>query len=255
MSAQDSISGADNSFRRAWALQIGFADGYGTYRDMGTAPLSFNGLVLQQNLGLLFILPQRMEFSLVTRSSLGVVEDAVRPIFNFSAFDISNTTRLKFLKTFKNNSKLYWGVAMTNFLDVTVNPDYENATAGISDFFGPEAIGRIELKSRRETPLFFHGEIALMPVAALLRPGYSYIDNYTSTHPVIDALFSDFDVSIKPFAAISTDIGIDIVTGPASRISISYLWNYHSSGNSGFHRFDHATHLLAVDFVMKLSKN
>jgi hypothetical protein len=57
---------------------------------------------------------------------------------------------------------------------------------------------------------------------------------------------------MKPFAAISTDIGIDIITGEASRISFSYLWSYHSSGNSGQHRYDHATHLLAIDFFVKL---
>lgn len=246
----------DNTFRRAWALQIGFADGYGTFRDMGTAPLSFDGLLLQHNLGLHFIFPQRMEFSIVSQSALGIFEDAIEPTLNFSTFDIHNTTRLKFIKALKKNNsttlQLYWGAAMTNFLDVTVNQNYENAAAGVSDFFGPEAVGRIDLKLRQESPLLFHGEVALMPVAAVLRPGYSYIDNYTATHPVIDALFTDFDVSIKPFASISTDLGIDIITGPASRISFSYLWSYHTSGNSGHHRFDHATHMLAIDFLVKL---
>ncbi len=74
----------------------------------------------------------------------------------------------------------------------------------------------------------------------------------TPSEPDLKGLFSDFDVSVKTFAGVSTDIGIDIVTGPASRITFSYLWSYHTTGDSGHHRFDHATHLLSVDFLVKL---
>lgn len=199
-----------------------------------------------------------MEFSIVSRSSIGAFEDAVDPMLNFSSFDVNNMLRLKFLKatkkTFADSSifHLYLGASLCNFLDVTVNPNYENAAAGVSNFFGPEAIAHLRMEPKWNVPVIFHGELALMPVAAVLRPGYSYIDNYTATNSVIDALFSDFEVNVKPFAAISTDIGIDIITGPASRISFSYLWNYLSTGNSGFHRFDHASHLLAIDFIIKL---
>lgn len=250
-SSQNSPLPNDNNVRRAWALQLGFADGFGSYRDMGTAPITFNGLMLQQNLALHLIFPERMQFSLVSRSAAGIFEDAVEPSLNFGAYDISNCSSLRFLKPL-NNSRFYLGFALTNFFDLTINPEYENASTGISDFMGPEAIARAELKTRRQSPLLFHGEIALMPIAILLRPGYSYIDNYTSTHPVTDAILSDFDLAIKPFAAISTDFGIDIITGPASRISFSYLWCYHTTGNSGFHRFDRATHLLSIDFLIKL---
>lgn len=230
---------------------------------MGTAPITFDGILLQQSLGVYLVYPKRMEFSIVSRGSIGVFEDAIKPALNFSSFDIHDLLRFKFLKSIGHHSNNesggsrfavipYWGVAMTNFLDVTVNPNYENATPGISDFLGPELIGRIDINTNWSAPIMFHSEIAMMPIAAILRPGYSYIDNYTSTQPVIGALFSDFHVNMKPFAAISTDIGIDIITGEASRISFSYLWSYHSSGNSGQHRYDHATHLLAIDFFVKL---
>lgn len=261
VAAQDSSNYGYENYRRGWSLQIGAADGYGTYRDMGTAPISFNGVVLQQNIGLRLTIPRRMEWGLVSRTSVGIFEDAVAPALNLNAFDIHNTMQLKFLKRIKRGDKdgvderiltTYWGVALSNFLDVTVNTNYENAAAGVSDILGPEAIGRIDIKPRWKVPVLFHGEMAMMPIASVLRPGYSYIDNYSSTQPVLDALFSDFDVSVKTFAGVSTDIGIDIVTGPASRITFSYLWSYHTTGDSGHHRFDHATHLLAVDFLVKL---
>lgn len=257
ISAQDTVTRGNHNYRRGWSLQIGAAEGYGTFRDMGTAPVSFNGLVLQPTLGLHFIFPKRMEFSVVSRNGLGFFEDAVKPALNFSSLDIYSLLRFKFIKAFCSTGHRslftkYWGVALSNFLDVTVNPNYENAAAGISDFFGPEAVGRIDFEPRWVVPILFHGEMAIMPIAGVLRPGYSYIDNYTSANSVANTILSDFEVNIKPFAAVSTDIGIDIVTGPASRISFSYLWCYHSSGNSGAHRFDHATHLLCIDFLIKL---
>lgn len=260
------------AIHHGWALQLGGMAGYGTFRDMGTAPLSFYGVQVQGTLGLHLLFHSlcedakgyhgnqspcarsyRMAFSVVSHTAFGIMEDAVKPNFNFNAFDIHNTLRFKFLKAFKtDNPTLYWGVAMTNFLDVTVNPSYENSAAGVSNFLGPEIIGRINVETKWAAPIMFHGEVDLMALSAILRPGYSYIDNYSSSQPVLDALFSDFEVNIKPFAAISTDIGMDIVTGPASRISFSYIWSFHTTGGSGQHRFDHATHLLSIDFLIKL---
>ena len=241
---------------------MGNAVGYGTFRDMGTAPLSFNGLLFQPTLGLHLIYPKRMEFSFVSRSSLGIFEDAVAPALNFGSFDINFYSRLMFMKAVKGKAassqakakvlQFYWGAALASFLDVTVNTEYENSATGVSYFIGPEAVGRVDIMPRWKAPLMFHAELGLLPVAAVMRPGYSYIDNYTATHPVLDALFSDFDVSLKGFAGADTDIGIDLVTGPASRVSLCYLWSFHTSGNSGYHRFDHATHILAIDLLVRL---
>lgn len=258
LSAQDFYEPTDNDYRRVWSLQLGAAEGYGSYRDLGTSPMSYYGIMLQPTLGLHLVLPSRMEFSVVSRNAVGFLEDAADPILNFGAFDINSTFSLKALARIASSDsssnifKLYLGVGLANFLDITVNPNYENASAGISDFMGPELIGRLYCEPRWNVPIQFHGEAAVTPIAAVLRPGYSYIDNYTAYHPVSNAFFTDFEIFAKPFAAVSTDIGIDIVTGPGSRITFSYLWNYHTTGNKGIWRFDHATHYLAIDFLIKL---
>lgn len=258
ISAQEFYEPKDNDYRRIWSLQLGAASGFGSYRDMGTAPMSYYGIMMQPTLGLHFVLPTRMEFSVVSRNAIGFLEDAAEPMLNFDAFDINSNFRLKALArigggdAMSNVVKLYLGIGIANFLDITINPNYENAATGISDFMGPELIGRLYFEPRWNVPILFHGEAAAMPIAAVLRPGYAYIDNYTAYHPVSNALFSDFEIFAKPFAAVSTDIGIDIATGPGSRIAFSYLWNYHTTGKSGIWRFDHATHYLAIDFLIKL---
>ena len=268
------------------SLRIGNALGYGVYRDMGTAPLRFKGAVLQPNIGLEFGGMRNWTTTIDLFTSAGVFEDAVEPKLNFGSFDISNTLRFKMTKiiselwSYENERKLHLGneeisttqnkrhyacvsvgFGAANFFDVTVNSEYENAAAGVSEFVGPEVSLRADLSLNAVFNKFsidkfdkqFHTEIGLMPVAAVLRPGYSYIDNYTASQPVLSSLFDEFQWNLKPFAGLWSDIGFDIING-YNRISFSYLWSYHSSGNSGAWRFDHATHLFLIDFTITLKQ-
>lgn len=244
------------------SLRLGSAIGYGLYRDMGTAPISFKGVALQPVVGLEFGGMRKWTTTIDAFSSVGVFEDAVAPKLNFGSFDISNTLRFKMRRCIEewHYAALSAGFGAANFLDVTVNPDYENAAAGISEFFGPELSLRADwflntafgIYNADKPQLQLHTELGLMPLAAILRPGYAYIDNYTASQPVLAALFDNYQWHLKPLAALYTDIGLDILTGSFSRISFSYLWSYHSSGNSGASRFDHATHYLAIDFIIPL---
>ena len=247
------------------SLRIGSAVGYGVYRDMGTAPLRFKGIVLQPNIGLEFCGMRSWTTNIDLFTSVGIFEDAVEPALNFGSFDISNTFRFKMTKRIAHPLEplsLSAGFGAANFLDVTVNSEYENAATGISDFIGPELFLRATLylddflfKNKYDRPsLQMHTEIGLMPVAAVLRPGYAYIDNYTATQPVLSALFDEYEWNLKPFAGACSDIGFDIIYNYGNRISFSYLWAYHSSGNSGIWRFDHATHLFLIDFVFTFKK-
>ena len=99
------------------------------------------------------------------------------------AFDIHNTLRIKWMQQVKKvNTNLFVGGGITNFLDVTVNTNYENAAAGGSEFFGPELHALFLQQAPRwlGRKVYFHEGVSLMPFAALLRPGYAYIDNYTA---------------------------------------------------------------------------
>lgn len=254
---------------RTTSLHIGNAIGYGVYRDMGTAPLRFKGAVLMPNIGLELGGMRNWTTTIDLFTSAGVFEDAVDPKLNFGSFDISNTLRFKTRKYItslrlfakENFTHVSVGFGAANFFDVTVNSEYENAAAGVSELIGPEVSLRadLDLKAIFNNASYdkfgkqFHAEVGLMPVAAIFRPGYSYIDNYTASQPVLSSLFDEFQWNLKPFAGLWSDIGIDIVNG-YNRISFSYLWSYHTSGNSGAWRFDHATHLFLIDFTITLKQ-
>ena len=268
------------------ALSIGSSAGYAVYRDMGTAPFRFKGLVIQPAIGLEFDGMRRWNTSIKSSTSIGIFEDAVAPKFNFGAFDICNTLRFKMQRNiasiFKRdydsapemkrkslvpeNADVYFadiagGFGFASMLDVTVNPDYENAAAGVSYFVGPELSlkGELSLNSlfnldwTKPTKILF-AEVGLMPLAAVLRPGYAYIDNYTASQPVASSFFDEFEWHLKPLAGMWSDIGFNIINEQYSRISISYFWSYFSSGNSGYWRFDRATHFLHIDFIITLKK-
>ena len=247
------------------SLRIGSAVGYGVYRDMGTAPIRFKGIVLQPNMGLEFGGMRKWNTTIDVYTSVGIFEDDVAPKYNLGSYDVSNTLRFKMTKRIANprpSLSLSSGFGVANFLDVTVNPEYENAATGISEFVGPELFLRADLfldnflsKTKPDKPnLQMHTEIGIMPVAAILRPGYAYIDNYTASQPVLTALFDEFEWNLKPFAAACSDIGFDILYSFGNRISFSYLWAYHTSGNSGIWRFDHATHFFLIDFIFTFKK-
>lgn len=266
------------------SVRLGGGMGYGMYRDLGTAPMRFKGLMIQPSVGIEWSGMRKWTTTIDNNSTVGVFEDAVEPKLNFGSFDISNTLRFKMRKhissvwSLEEESKLHLGhedkhsidpkkhyvsfsagFGAANFIDITVNPEYENASTGISEFFGPELMLRADLflntifdwwnydKADKQ----IHTEIGFMPLAAVMRPGYAYIDNYTASQPVLAALFDQYEWHLKPFAGLYTDIGVDFIS-TFSRVSISYIWSYYSSGNGGASRFDHASHLFAIDFIIPI---
>ena len=257
-SANRALLACGNAIRQAndvreWSLRIGSALGYGVVRDAGTAPITFHGPLLMPSAGLQYRRNQ-WKYSNETSTTIGYYENRLKPRFNFSTFDINNTLRLKAMRHIHNElAELWLGVSATNFLDVTVNMQYENAAAGVSEFVGPELW--VGARKQFGTSRFsFVGELGVMPVAGVLRPGYAYIDNYTATQPVLNAVFDDYEWHAKAFAALATTLGVDLNLLNGNHIILSYDWNFHSSGKSGHWRFDHAMHALNIDLVFNLKK-
>lgn len=240
-----------SDFRR-WSLLMGGGAGYGVFRDMGTAPIRFGGPALYNEVG---VRHERIRwlFRFDITTAVGFYENAPAPQWNFTTFDISNTIRISALRRiFAHLFTREWiGLGLNNFLDVTVNTNYENAAAGISEFIGPELFFRATQQIGISN-WYIHLELGVMPVAAVLRPGYAYIDNYTASQPVLGALFDDYQWHAKPLAALSSEIGISYTLMNDNKLELNYKWDYHSSGHCGYWRFDHAMHTLQFNFLFNL---
>lgn len=245
----DSLYSADP---RLWTLSLGVGLGHGKVRDMGTAPILFGGPALYHTLGIGYE-RMRWRYQSEIATALGYYEDALAPKLNFTTFDISN--RIAFYAMRRLNAQLltqeWLGVGIRNYLDVTVNTNYENAAAGISDFVELALLlrGAQQLGSSRWLLQF---QLAVSPLAAILRPGYAYIDNYTAAQPVLNVLFDDYQWNLSPVPSVSTEIGFRFTLLNGNEMEWLYCWDYHSSGNSGFWRFDHAMHTLQFNLLFAL---
>ena len=266
LAAQEDAGGTKEvaSGTRQTMLVLGGGLGQGKFRDDGTAPFAYKGLLLPTDLGLKWLGKRGNSFSIISSTSVGVYRQAMAKEFSLDAYDVFNTFRIKLERGIDNYSI---GLSLTNFLDATVNPSYENAAVGVSDFFGLE----LSVGARVRTDQYFkgkfwsnkavHGEFVFMPVAGVVRPGYAYIDNYTSTNNVVRAQFSDYNITLQPFAAMATDVGFDIFPDQFSKISFSYRWSFHMFDKVSMHLdenyggsspFRHAYHTLVVDFFINL---
>lgn len=239
---------------RQWSLLLGGGVSYGDFRDMGTAPIRFGGPALNHEMGVRHE-RLRWQYRFDISTAIGYYENVLAPRWNFSTFDISQTIRISVLRRiFAHLFTREWvGLGLNNFLDVTVNSNYENAAAGISDFIGPELYFRGEQRIGND-PWNIILELAVMPVAAVLRPGYAYIDNYTASQPVLGAVFDDYQWCAKPLAALASEIGISHTLMNDNKLELTYKWSFHSSGNSGYWRFDHAMHSLQFNFHFNLKR-
>ncbi len=235
---------------------IGHSIAYGSFRDMGTAPISFKGLLLKPSAAIEFGGTGRWYSTVESTLSVGIFGMSEK--WGFDSYDISECIRVK--TTIKLDSSFTSSIAIVDFLNVTINPSYENSAAGISNFLGPELFfGVVKPLSHCFSSKWFanksiYAEIGTMPLAFILRPGYSYIDNYTSEQPVLKALFDDYQWNAKVFAAFHSDIGFKITTNTDCIIILSYLWDYYSSGKSGFWRFDYASHAFSIRIQFPTSK-
>ncbi len=231
-----------------WFLLFGSSLGIDRFRDMGTAPITFVGPTIQPNISARYE-NNRWLFELNSELAFSYCEDEFEPSFNFTTFNISNLLQFKVLRQININfPQTAWiGFSLTNFIDVTVNPNYENSSAGVSEFIGPGLCLKARQPIKKSRYSLFGG-LEIMPIGYIFRPGYSYIDNYSSQNSVTNTIFSDFQWNIRPFAELSTEIGIDLRLANNNLISISYLWRYFRTGerfNSDYlRRFDHAAHFI-----------
>lgn len=261
----------ENSKRPAIAasgvwLNVGLGLGGGVYRDMGTAPLRYRGATLLPQVGVRWQREGLWNYHFENYTGLGIYKRRVTKGLAAEAFDVNNTLRAtayRRLGTLPSTGRegrrtpveLRLGVGLRNFLDVTINTNYDNATAGVSELAGAELTLRARQGMRlwHRRPVYWHAECGLVPVAMALRPGYAYVDNYTASQPVSSSFFDDFEWAVKPLAGLTCSVGIELALGATGNsMEIDYRWNYYSTGKSGAWRFDHATHRLCLGFNIKL---
>jgi len=93
--------------------------------------------------------------------------------------------------------------------------------------------------------------LPLMGVANF--PGYSYMDNYMSDLNLVNTLLGTYETKSILCSGASTDCGLRFNLPNGNRIGFSYRWDYMSTHNRGYYRFDNAFHSFIFDFMFKLN--
>ena len=224
--------------------------GYGLFRDQGTSPLVYSGL--QAHLGAdIDIHFPKFRVSLSSALNGG--------LFNFDSDDDSGAKSL-FLESSASALFRVWhhrqwqlwaGASLDDYFGIKYNENLENSSIGFTGLIGLGLRGRIEYRTParpRGHHWIFHGELALMPVAAVQRPGYAYVDNHTAGEgDILFSFLSSYEVSAVSFPMAKTDFGASFVFPSGNQVGAAYRWSFFSTGSAGASRFDEASHQLTIN--------
>lgn len=93
----------------------------------------------------------------------------------------------------------------------------------------------------------------IIPFAGFVNcPGFSYMDNYMSDINLVNTILSTYQTRGILFAGASVDVGFYFNLANGNKIGLSYRWDYLTTRDRGYYRFDNAFHTIAIDFLFKL---
>ena len=248
------------AYSQVW-LGLNAGAGYASFRDMGVSPVSYYGLGAGMGYKVNIELA-RWSLQPWQTASFGLYEDAVEPMLNFSTYGIGSHMGFTALHTVWNTDHwlLMAGGTLSNYFGFKLNPNMFNASYGISDFASLALAGKICFDlgrhdgDQRNYRLRFYDQLSIAPVSLALRPGFSYVDNFTGTNDQVAAILSSYELSAVPFAEWHNELGASFVMGNGNRLGLAYRWSYLTTHNSGAWRYDEATHYLVATIDVNLGK-
>ena len=222
--------------------------------DNGTIPFRYLGIGANLNLGAT-IEWRRCHVQTETRLF-------VNSMFSFSSYAITYDSRTEFLYRFhdskRNRLHLWAGCGIQSFFDLKEIPALLNAATGISAFENLCAEGMLQydfafIRGGSHNLLTAYGKLNIPIAGMVIRPGYAYIDNYTSDINEANTILQDYEIFSKWFPGLGTDIGLYFNLLNGNRIGFNYRWDYLSTGHKGACRFDNAFHSFNVNLMFNLN--
>ena len=201
--------------------------GYGLYRDLGTSPLTYQGIQLHPGIAMELQKPQwRFEAMIFADGGAYGIKPGVNyiqaygghPLLAFRAWrKISDDTPVR----------LWLGGSADNLFDIRYQSSLGNACAGFGNF------ARLNLEGRAEYGLdcwLFHVGLQLNALSLCTRPGFVYMDNFDQdiSSPTANT-FDQYHTYVALATSVATDVGTSLLLASGNRIGISYQWSYLSS--------------------------
>lgn len=245
-------------------MRSGWGIGYAHMRDMGVSPLSYGGPAISPTIG--FRCEGRPWHWGADIQLVGsYLEDPVHPKHNFSTIEgiarlSMHMQRLVYSQNLgKQTLRLFVGATADEWFEIHHDPQFRNSSTGISNFIMPTVTFGADMvfgaaPYRPDGRMMLKGNMAIAPVALVMRPGYAYIGNYTSSHTPYDATLDNYMWHLTGIPHLQTSTGVTFPLANGNRIGLTYQWTLTTTHNKGSHRFDSATHLARLTFDFMLSK-
>ena len=133
-----------------------------------------------------------------------------------------------------------------------------NASTGVTAFFNLCAEGMLSydfafIHGGSHNLLSAYGKLTLPMAGLVIRPGYAYMDNYSSDINTDNTFLEDYEAFGKTFPGIGTDMGLYLNLLNGNRIGLSYRWDYLTTGKKGIYRFDNALHSINLNFMFNIN--
>ena len=221
--------------------------------DNGTIPFSYMGV--GGNLGLgITVEWRRCHIQNETRVFANMLETGG------TSFDIDNKTDFlyRFYDSKRNRLHLWVGGGLQTYYDIKEIPSMMNAATGVSAFENLCAEGMLSydfafIRGGGHNLLTAYGKLTLPLAGLVIRPGYAYMDNYSSDINVANTVLQEYVTYGKLLPGLSTDIGLFFNLLNGNRIGLSYRWDYLTTGKQDVYRFDNALHSLNLNFLFNIN--
>lgn len=154
-----------------------------------------------------------------------------------------------------DNWRLWAGVRVDDLFDIRYNSQLSNASVGMSNFIRPRLTSRAEYAYKR---WIGYAQLWADPMAVLLRPGFSYVNNYDRdvSNPVACA-FDQYEWYLAGCTGLATQVGVRYSLRGGNEVGAAYYWQYVTSRQSAIAdkapwRFQQATHGLVIQLLFLL---
>mgnify|MGYP002521684499 CR=1 FL=1 len=176
------------------------------------------------------------------------------------AIDIDNRTEFlyRFYDGKRNRFHLWAGAGVQTFSDIKSISSLMNASTGVSIFQNLCTEGMMQydfafIRGGSHNLLSVYGKLSLPLVGVVTRPGFAYMDNYTSNINIANTILQDYETFFKWFSGVTTDIGFYFNLLNGNRIGINYRWDYLTTRHKGIYRYDNAIHSINLNFMFNLN--
>ena len=236
-------------------LNAGVGLGVANAYDQGIAPMSLLGVGVGGQLGVT-VEWKRCHIQNESRCLFGML------VTGLSGYDILGQERLEFLYRVsdgkRNRLHVWAGASLQEDAFFRIIPSLGNASTSTAVFFNLNAEGLIQydlipVQNHSRHLMTMYGKLVLPLGGLIYRPPYAFMDNYTSDINLVNTILSSYEASGMLFPGVSTDVGFRFNLPNGNKIGLSYRWDYLTTRNRGYYRFDNAFHTVAIDFMFKIN--